>query len=60
MPQRNSGHMGGKFADKRKIMNPATGKYFALSDFYIGNTATAEAPKSRGVCGCRCDVCTDA
>jgi len=43
MPQRNSGHMGGKFADKRKIMNPATGKYFALSDFYIGNTVTIAA-----------------
>jgi len=43
LPQRNSGHMAGKFADKRKIMNPATGKYFALSDFFIGQTVTIAA-----------------
>lgn len=33
---RNSGHMGGKFREKAKVKNPETGKYFELSDFYIG------------------------
>jgi len=33
---RNSGHMGGKFREKAKVKNPATGKYFELKDFYIG------------------------
>eukprot|EP00933_Yihiella_yeosuensis_P011229 TRINITY_DN11838_c0_g1_i1.p1 TRINITY_DN11838_c0_g1~~TRINITY_DN11838_c0_g1_i1.p1 ORF type:complete len:620 (-),score=118.11 TRINITY_DN11838_c0_g1_i1:483-2342(-) len=37
---RNSGHMGGKFAEKRKIMNPDTGKYFDIEDFYVGATVT--------------------
>ena len=30
VPVRNSGHMGGKFADKRRIKNPDTGDYFKL------------------------------
>lgn len=38
MEQRNSGHMAGKFADKRKIRNPETGEYFELRDFYVGKT----------------------
>merc|ERR1719188_173877 len=43
LPLRNSGHMGGKFADKRKIMNLDTGKYFELEDFYVGKTVTIAA-----------------
>jgi len=38
MPVRNSGHMGGKFAKKERKMNPETGEYFKLSDFYVGKT----------------------
>lgn len=41
--QRNSGHMGGKFADKRKRKNPDTGKYWALNDLYVGGTATVSS-----------------
>lgn len=36
--QRNSGHMGGKFREKARIKNPATGKYFCLQDFWVGTT----------------------
>eukprot|EP00933_Yihiella_yeosuensis_P029645 TRINITY_DN2328_c0_g1_i3.p1 TRINITY_DN2328_c0_g1~~TRINITY_DN2328_c0_g1_i3.p1 ORF type:complete len:642 (-),score=125.53 TRINITY_DN2328_c0_g1_i3:262-2187(-) len=35
---RNSGHWGGKFAEKRRMTNPATGKRFALNDFFVGQT----------------------
>ncbi|CAE7443355.1 efhc2 [Symbiodinium natans] len=42
-PVRNSGHMGGKFADKRKIKNPDTGEYFKLEDFFVGQTVTVAA-----------------
>jgi len=45
MPQRNSGHMAGKFADKRKIMNVDTGKYFELEDFWVGKVVTIAAMK---------------
>jgi len=38
VPVRNSGHMAGKFADKRRIMNPDTGEYFKLADFFVGQT----------------------
>eukprot|EP00405_Crypthecodinium_cohnii_P012165 CAMPEP_0206433662 /NCGR_PEP_ID=MMETSP0324_2-20121206/8661_1 /ASSEMBLY_ACC=CAM_ASM_000836 /TAXON_ID=2866 /ORGANISM="Crypthecodinium cohnii, Strain Seligo" /LENGTH=623 /DNA_ID=CAMNT_0053899959 /DNA_START=168 /DNA_END=2039 /DNA_ORIENTATION=+ len=38
IPVRNSGHMGGKFREKAKIMNPDTGKYFCLKDLYVGTT----------------------
>ena len=31
-PVRNSGHMGGRFSEKRRIVNPATGEYFKLSE----------------------------
>lgn len=41
--QRNSGHMGGKFADKRRYRNVDTGKYFELGDFYVGKTVTFAA-----------------
>eukprot|EP00931_Biecheleriopsis_adriatica_P033039 TRINITY_DN1920_c0_g1_i1.p1 TRINITY_DN1920_c0_g1~~TRINITY_DN1920_c0_g1_i1.p1 ORF type:complete len:626 (-),score=144.03 TRINITY_DN1920_c0_g1_i1:64-1941(-) len=40
VPVRNSGHMGGKFADKRRIVNPDTGEYFKLSDLFVGQTVT--------------------
>jgi len=36
LKQRNSGHSEGKFASKSKKKNPATGKFFTPSDFYIG------------------------
>merc|ERR1712151_1263128 len=36
--KRNSGHMAGKFAEKRRIKNPDTGKYFTLTDFFVGQT----------------------
>lgn len=40
---RNSGHMGGKFAEKGRKKNPDTGKYFALQDFRVGQTLTLQA-----------------
>jgi len=43
VPVRNSGHMGGKFADKRRIKNPDTGLPFQLSDFYVGKVVTIAA-----------------
>ncbi|CAE7443368.1 efhc2 [Symbiodinium natans] len=43
VPVRNSGHMGGKFADKRRIKNPDTGLPFQLSDFYVGQVVTIAA-----------------
>jgi len=36
LPVRNSGHMAGKFAAKKRIENPDTGEYFILTDFYVG------------------------
>lgn len=36
---RNSGHMAGKFSEKKKTKNPDTGKYFVLTDLGIGKTA---------------------
>jgi len=38
--QRNSGFVGGKFREKAKFTNPATGKRFQLEDFYVGQTVT--------------------
>jgi len=38
IPVRNSGHMAGKFADKRRIKNPDTGDSFRLHDFFVGQT----------------------
>jgi len=43
LQQRNSGHMAGKFADKRKVKNPETGRYFELTDFFVGKTVTIAA-----------------
>jgi len=34
--QRNSGHVEGKFADRRKLRNPETGTDFCPTDFYVG------------------------
>jgi len=39
-PVRNSGHWTGKFADKRRMKNPATGQNFKLSDLQVGTTVT--------------------
>merc|ERR1719162_192727 len=38
LESRNSGHKAGKFAEKRRMRNPDTGRYFELKDFYIGCT----------------------
>ncbi|OLP94024.1 EF-hand domain-containing protein 1 [Symbiodinium microadriaticum] len=40
VPVRNSGHWTGKFADKRRMINPATGQRFKLSDLRVGTTVT--------------------
>jgi len=40
MQARNSGHMGGRFAERKRITNPDTGKYFELTDFFVGQTVT--------------------
>jgi len=38
LPVRNSGHMAGKFAEKKRMKNPNTGKYFTLPELAIGKT----------------------
>eukprot|EP00434_Breviolum_minutum_P035511 symbB.v1.2.031437.t1/scaffold3650.1/size52688/1 len=43
VPVRNSGHMGGRFSEKRLLKNPDTGKYFILSDLYVGKIVTIAA-----------------
>jgi len=43
MQARNSGHMGGRFAERSRITNPDTGKYFELQDFFVGQTVTIAA-----------------
>merc|ERR1712228_418966 len=40
---RNSGHMAGKFSEKKKTKNPETGKYFELTDLGVGRTAVIAA-----------------
>lgn len=40
---RNSGHMGGKFQEKKRTKNPDTGKYFELTDFGVGKTVVIAA-----------------
>jgi len=35
---RNSGYIAGKFLERRRLINPDTGKYFAPHDFYVGAT----------------------
>jgi hypothetical protein len=32
----NSGHMGGKFAEKRRVKNPANGEFYTVADLKIG------------------------
>lgn len=34
--QRNSGMVGGKFLQRQKVRNPATGKNYVPSDFFVG------------------------
>eukprot|EP00163_Fabomonas_tropica_P030617 TRINITY_DN7009_c0_g1_i1.p1 TRINITY_DN7009_c0_g1~~TRINITY_DN7009_c0_g1_i1.p1 ORF type:complete len:712 (-),score=223.43 TRINITY_DN7009_c0_g1_i1:260-2395(-) len=34
--QRNSGIVGGKFSERQKVKNPATGTYYLPKDFYVG------------------------
>jgi len=36
--QRNSGHMAGKFAEKKRMWNPDTGTWFVPTDFFVGQT----------------------
>eukprot|EP00913_Durusdinium_trenchii_P035653 g33363.t1 len=43
VPIRNSGHMGGRFSEKRLLKNPDTGKYFKLSDLFVGQVVTIAA-----------------
>lgn len=40
---RNSGHMGGRFAEKGRKKNPDTGRYFEIQDFRVGQTLTLQA-----------------
>jgi hypothetical protein len=40
VPVRNSGHMAGKFAAKKRTRNPDTREYFKLSDLFVGQTVT--------------------
>jgi len=47
MQARNSGHMGGRFAERKRITNPDTGKYFELADFFVGQTVTIAAQPLR-------------
>jgi len=37
---RNSGHMAGKFSEKKRMTNPDTGKYFQLHELAIGRAVT--------------------
>lgn len=46
-PVRNSGHMGGRFSEKRRIKNPATGEYFKLTDLFVGQTVVIAAQPLR-------------
>lgn len=43
VPVRNSGHMGGRFSEKRLLKNPDTGSYFKLHDLYVGKVITIAA-----------------
>jgi hypothetical protein len=40
---RNSGHMAGKFSEKKRTKNPDTGKYFELEDLGVGKTVVIAA-----------------
>lgn len=39
-PVRNSGIVGGPFASRRRVRNPATGAWYAPRDFFVGATVT--------------------
>lgn len=41
--QRNSGHVEGKFADRRKVFNPVSKKMYAPADFHVGATITVNS-----------------
>merc|ERR1719240_2153517 len=43
LPGRNSGHMGGKFAEKKKMKNVDAGRYFELTDLFVGATVMINA-----------------
>ncbi|CAJ1399600.1 unnamed protein product [Effrenium voratum] len=43
VPVRNSGHMGGRFSEKRMTKNPATGEHFKLADLFVGQVITLAA-----------------
>merc|ERR1711881_692613 len=38
--QRNSGHSEGKFAERSRKRNPATGNWFVPGEFFVGATLT--------------------
>eukprot|EP00928_Gymnodinium_smaydae_P052851 TRINITY_DN36997_c0_g1_i1.p1 TRINITY_DN36997_c0_g1~~TRINITY_DN36997_c0_g1_i1.p1 ORF type:complete len:621 (-),score=133.06 TRINITY_DN36997_c0_g1_i1:88-1950(-) len=40
---RNSGHMGGKFQEKKRYTNPRTGRYFELSEMAVGSVVILAA-----------------
>jgi hypothetical protein len=44
---RNSGITGGKFLQRQKMTNPATGKGFIAEDFYVGQKVTINSYKFR-------------
>eukprot|EP00913_Durusdinium_trenchii_P035652 g33362.t1 len=35
VPVRNSGHMGGRFSEKRRMKNPDTGEYFKIGEAWL-------------------------
>jgi hypothetical protein len=43
IPVRNSGIMGGKFCEKRRMKNCDTGEYFKLTDFAVGKYVTIKS-----------------
>lgn len=43
IPVRNSGIVGGKFAEKTRIKNPDTGAYFEMADFAVGKMVKIKA-----------------
>lgn len=36
--ERNSGFVGGKFLERSRVRNPATGEWYRAADFYIGSS----------------------
>jgi len=43
LQSRNSGHMGGKFRERKRLNNPETGRDFELRDFWVGKVITIAA-----------------